>query len=58
MRSRLLLMILVPQTIGCGAGWRQPAALPEPLPDRQQVQMWSNGNPWQWHAVRVTQDSM
>lgn len=42
-----------------GAGWRQPVALnPGALPERQQVQVWVGREPHQWHAVRLTADSI
>ena len=45
--------------VGCGPGWHQPPSLtPGPLPARQQVQVWSNGQARQWHAVTVTEDSI
>jgi hypothetical protein len=54
-----LLLPLALLTVGCGAGWHQPAALsPGPMPNRQQVQVWSSGQMRRWHAVRVTEDSI
>jgi hypothetical protein len=54
--SPLLVLMLV---WGCGAGWHRPRAeLPAPLPARQQVQIWRNGVALQWHAVRLTADSV
>jgi hypothetical protein len=54
-----LLLPLTFLTVGCGAGWHQPAAFsPGPMPDRQQVQVWSSGRMRRWHAVRVTEDSI
>ena len=45
--------------LGCGAGWHQPAAVaPDGIPARQQVQVWHNGSVLQWHAVRITPDSV
>ena len=44
---------------GCGAGWHRPRSqLPATLPPRQQVQIWRNGAPLRWHAVRITADSV
>jgi hypothetical protein len=44
---------------GCGAGWHRPqSVLPASLPPRQQVQVWRNGTALQWHAVRLTADSI
>jgi hypothetical protein len=43
----------------CGAGWHQPRHLaPEPLPPRQQVQVWREGKETRWHAVTLTDDSI
>jgi len=54
-----LLLPLALLTVGCGAGWHQPAVLsPGPMPNRQQVQVWSSGQMRRWHAVRVTEDSI
>jgi len=44
---------------GCGAGWHQTATAPTgALPPRQQVQVWQAGSALQWHAVRVSGDSV
>lgn len=44
-------------TQACGAGWRrQPLETLKPLPARQQVQMWSEGEMQRWHAVSFTPD--
>lgn len=43
----------------CGAGWHRPRSeLPAILPPRQQVQVWQHGSALQWHAVRLTADSV
>lgn len=43
----------------CGAGWRQPpSGVPQPLPPRQQVQVWQAGQVQRWHGVRVSSDSV
>jgi hypothetical protein len=58
-RPVLLLVAFALTTLGCGAGWRQPAALsPGPMPSRQQVQVWTGGEARRWHAVAVTEDSI
>jgi hypothetical protein len=59
MRPMLLILVFALATIGCGAGWRQPAALaPGPMPSRQQVQVWAGDEARRWHAVAVTEDSI
>jgi hypothetical protein len=58
-RLSVLYLPLVLLSISCGAGWHEPTALaPGPLPSRQQVQVWSDGRAWQWHAVAVSPDSI
>ena len=43
----------------CGAGWHQPPQLtPGVLPQRQQVEVWQQGQVRQWHAVTITPDSL
>jgi len=45
--------------LGCGAGWHQSTAVaPEELAPRQQAQIWQHGTALQWHAVRITPDSV
>ncbi len=57
--SPIALMLLSTILFGCGAGWRQPAVVtPDPLPARQQVQVWQHGTALRWHAVRITVDSI
>jgi hypothetical protein len=46
-------------TGACGPGWHQPRELlPGPLPPRQQVQVWRNGQASRWHAVLVNTDTI
>ncbi len=53
-----LAVLLLVQT-ACGAGWRQPPAMPTgSLAPRQQVQVWTHGHARQLHAVRVGTDSL
>ena len=57
MSARVLLASSILQA--CGAGWHQPKQpMPDPLPRRQQVQVWQEGHPLQWHAVVLTPDSV
>jgi hypothetical protein len=50
----LFVLVLIQ---ACGAGWRlQPLETLKPLPVRQQVQIWSDGDIQQWHAVSFTPD--
>ena len=43
----------------CSAGWHRPQSeLPAILPARQQVQVWQHGTSLQWHAVRLTAESV
>jgi hypothetical protein len=43
----------------CGAGWhRVEYPTPDDLSPRQQVEVWSGGSARQWHAVRITTDSV
>lgn len=44
---------------GCSAGWRRVAIRPDqPWPERQRLQVWHGGRHEQWHAVRLTRDSL
>lgn len=58
-RHDLLSWILGLGILGCGAGWHQPPQLaPGPLPPRQQVQVWVDGQAERWHSVVVGSDSV
>lgn len=60
MRTRNFVGVLLGlSTLGCGAGWHQPAQLaPGALKPRQQVQVWSGGRAVRWHGVVVRTDSV
>jgi hypothetical protein len=53
-----MFVALLPQS-ACGAGWHRidPVA-PATLPQRQQVQVWREGQRLQLHAVRLSEDSI
>ena len=43
----------------CGAGWhREPALETRQVAARQQAQVWQHGVANQWHALRITADSV
>ncbi len=57
--KRAGLCVLAAVVTGCGAGWHRPATAPTgALPPRQQVQVWQAGSAVQWHAVRLSGDSV
>jgi hypothetical protein len=46
-------------TQACGAGWkRKPLETLQPLPERQQVQIWSEGEMQRWHVLSITPDHL
>jgi hypothetical protein len=46
-------------TVSCGAGWhRVEHPTPADLSPRQQMEVWSGGSVRQWHAVRLSRDSV
>jgi hypothetical protein len=45
-------------TLGCSAGWhRLSPSETQPIPARQQAQLWVDGQPIQVHRLRITPDS-
>ncbi len=44
---------------GCAAGWRRvDIQADQPWPERQRIQVWHGARNEQWHAVRLTRDSV
>ena len=57
--ERFFPLVVLALVWGCGAGWHRPrSALPATLAPRQQVQVWQDGAALQWHAVRLTAESV
>jgi hypothetical protein len=45
--------------VGCSPGWHRVTPSPsETLKTRQQFQVWTHGEAYQWHGLRVTSDSV
>jgi len=56
-RSTPVALAFLLLTQSCGAGWRRVSEL-DRLAQRQQVQVWHQGQALRWHALRVGPDSV
>lgn len=52
-------LVLAAALAGCSPGWHRVTLSPSDAPNtRQQFQVWSHGLAHQWHAVRISGDSV
>ena len=56
--KRVFVVLLGLSVTGCGAGWRRSEIAPRQYPARQQIQIWQARSMLQWHAVRISNDSI